>query len=351
MSTPDVAPSPRPSRSAQRRNQRSRRRTRRVLISLGVVVVLLGSSFGGAALLIHNVVGRNLTTIPAATAFPDEKGRPKAASGSQNILLLGSDTRKPADERDLKDTGGRSDVIMLVHVSSDRSKVSVMSVMRDLYVPVPGHGSAKVNAALAWGGTALTVQTLEGLLGARIDHIAIIDFEGLAAMTTALGGVTVENSVPFTASRGDDRFFPAGPITLEGDRALTFVRERYAFPTGDFQRVVNQQKLLKGILARALSRNVLAEPAALTSFATETSKNLTVDSDFTLGAMGALALSLNGLDNSDIGFFTMPNAGTATSPGGQSIVKVDAEATDRLKKALQDDTVVEYQASLTKPAS
>jgi LCP family protein required for cell wall assembly len=244
---------------ASRPRSRRRRRLRAAAIAFGVVVALVGTVVGGSAILLHDLVGGNLTTLPASQAFPDEAGRPAASHGAKNILLLGSDSRQKTGEHDLETAGSqRADTMMLVHVSADRKHVSVMSILRDLYVPVPGHSDAKINASLAWGGTRLAVETLEDLLGARIDHVAIIDFAGLADMTRSLGGVWVDNPQAFTAARGGDRFYPAGPIQLEGDRALVFARERYAFATGDYQRVANQQLLLKGILGRLLGRDILA---------------------------------------------------------------------------------------------
>lgn len=326
-------------RVGKRRRSRRARILRRIGVALGVVILLAGAGVGATALLVHNLVGANLETLPSASAFPAETGRPAPSHGAKNILLLGSDSRQKSTDHDLEDAGSqRADTMMLVHVSADRTHVSVMSVMRDLWVPVPGHGDAKINASLAWGGTPLAIQTLEQLLGARIDHVAIIDFAGLASMTTSLGGVYVDNPQPFTASRGADRFFPAGPIKLEGDRALTFARERYAFPTGDYQRVANQQLLLKGILGRALSRDVLADPRALADFASETSKNLTVDAGFTTTEMASLAYSLRGDDLANFTFFTMPTAGTGTADG-QSIVKLDPAATATLRRQLATDHV------------
>lgn len=333
-------------RAASALRRRRRKRTHAAALALGIVVLLIGGVVGGGALLLHNLVGANLTTLPATDVFPDEKGRPAPSTGAKNILLLGSDSRQKSDAHDLESAGSqRADTMMLVHVSADRQHVSVMSVLRDLYVPVPGHGEAKINASLAWGGTPLAIQTLEDLLGARIDHVMIIDFAGLADMTTSLGGVYVDNPRPFTASRGDDRFFAAGPIRLEGDRALTFARERYAFATGDFQRVENQQLLLKGILGRAISRDILADPGALADFVSETSKNLTVDSGFTTREAASLAYSLRAIDLSDFSFFTMPTAGTGMV-GDQSVVKVDRAKLAQLRAALKADTLPAFEAKL-----
>lgn len=82
---------------------------------------------------------------------------------------------------------------MLAHVPADRQHVYLMSIMRDSWVEVPGHGRAKINAAYSWGGVALTTETVEQLLDIRIDHVAEIDFAGFEDMTDALGGVTVDS--------------------------------------------------------------------------------------------------------------------------------------------------------------
>ena len=92
-------------------------------------------------------------------------------------------------------------------------------------------------AALAFGGVPLMVQTVESLLGQRLDHVVFMDFEGFKGLTDAVGGVTIDVKVPFTAGQTSDIHFNAGPQTMNGDQALAFVRERYAFADGDYQRV------------------------------------------------------------------------------------------------------------------
>jgi LCP family protein required for cell wall assembly len=326
------------SRRSERRSRTRARILRRLVISFVVVVALLGTAVGAGALLLHESVGKNITTLPDDEVFPAESARPPAAStGARNILLLGSDSRATTDRHDLAAAGGqRSDVVMLAHIPADRSGISITSIMRDTWVPIPGHGEAKVNAALAWGGVPLVVQTVEGLVGARIDHVAIIDFEGISGMTEALGGVTVDNSTAFTSG---GRFYAAGPITVEGAEALRYVRERHAFADADYQRVRNQQALLQGILSRAISRDVLGDPAQLLAFVSETSRFLTVDAGFTASRAASLAYSLRGVDSGDLTLFTLPTAGTGTSPDGQSIVRLDPAATSGLRDALAHDTV------------
>src|SRR5690606_401872 len=105
-----------------------------------------------------------------------------------------------------------------------------MSIMRDNWVNIQGHGEAKINAAVAYGGIPLAVNTVENFIDARIDHVALIDFESFKGLTDAVGGVTVNNTIAFDSINGGHGFsFAQGEITLNGDEALAFVRERYAF--------------------------------------------------------------------------------------------------------------------------
>ena len=97
--------------------------------------------------------------------------RVEAAKDSLNLLLLGSDSRGPDQ--------GRSDVIVLAHISDDRSRVDLIHFPRDLWVDIPGRGKDKINAAYAYGGAPLLVQTLQTLIKVPVDHVAVVDFRGL----------------------------------------------------------------------------------------------------------------------------------------------------------------------------
>src|SRR5699024_10515830 len=154
-------------------------------------------------------------------AFPEETLRPevtKPVEGQDdpavNILLLGSDSRANTSTPVLDDLGNRADTIMVAHIPSDRSGVQIMSIMRDSWLEIPGHGEAKINAAMAYGGVPLMVQTVEGLIDQRIDHVAVIDFNGFQNMTDSLGGVEVNNPRAFSY---DGVQFAQGPITLNGE--------------------------------------------------------------------------------------------------------------------------------------
>ncbi len=163
----------------------------------------------------------------------------------KNILLLGSDTRTGADAALV--SGSRADTIMLMHIPADGKGVYIISIMRDTWVDIPGYGTAKVNAALNYGGVSLQVATIENLVGVKIDHVAEIEFEGFKSLVNAIGGVDVQ--VPFAFTSNVWTFTP-GLMHLNGSGALSFVRERYSFADGDYQRVRNQRAFLRACTTR-----------------------------------------------------------------------------------------------------
>ena len=335
--TADDGDGPAPEERPRRKRRLSKGAKALIIIASVVVVVLLIAVIGAAvyASRLANTFDDNATKIEQA--FPEETTRPAPVeTGAMNILLMGSDSR--ADETTIDDASAsdqRTDSMMLVHVDADRENVYVMSIMRDLYVPIPGNGENKINAAFAYGGSPLTVQTVEQLLGVRIDHVAIIDFEGFKGMTTALGGVDVQSPQAFSAGQFS---YEEGVNRLEGDAALAFVRERHAFADADFTRVKNQQAFVKGLANTILSRSTLTDPGKVSAFVTAMSPYLTVDQGFDVGTIGNLAFSLRNMDATTMHFFTIPTAGTG-SVGGQSIVNVDQAGLDVVKQGLADDSL------------
>lgn len=277
-------------------------------------------------------------------AFPEEANRPAAGtSGAMNILLLGSDSR--AASLDTGEAGApsdqRSDTMMWVHIPSDGKNITMMSIMRDTWVDIPGHGEAKINAAMAFGGVPLVVQTLESAFNNRIDHVAIVDFEGFKVMTDALGGVQVGIDEPFTTVDGDFTF-NAGNQLLNGVQALAFVRERYAFADGDYQRVRNQQIFLKAVMNTVLSPATLVNPLKISELVNKVSPYLAVDEELTAVKFGHLALSLRDIRSSNVISFTLPTLGTGTSVDGQSIVMRDDAAISAISQALTHDSLMSY---------
>lgn len=328
-----------------------RRHHTRGKILLVVLALFLAAALGSLAFVANLAHTYDQQTQKIPHAFPDETVRPvKVTQGpaaeAVNILLLGSDSR--GDSLDLAEGGAasnqRSDTMMWLHVPADRKHLYLMSIMRDTWVDIPGVGQAKINAAMAYGGVPLVVQTLEGLFKSRIDHVAIVDFEGFKAITDSLGGVQVNVPLDFTTLHGNYTF-KAGPQKLNGDQALAFVRERYAFIDGDYQRVKDQQIFLRAMLNGVLSASTLTNPLKLTDLVNKISPYVSVDASLDSGTIGALALSLNGIRGSDVITFTLPTLGTGTSVDGQSIVNRDDSAIAAIGQALGNDTLGAYLQS------
>jgi LCP family protein required for cell wall assembly len=315
---------------------RPARRWRRVLIAIAAVLVVVVGAAAVYAYKIDRTLTSNITRgidLPAETASPGDSARPSTETGTLNYVLLGSDSRDPG-----KDGNGRSDSIMVVHLDKARNKAYIVSFPRDMYVAIPGHGKDKINAAYSFGGAPLTVRTLEDLTGVRMNHVVLVDFQGFIGLTTDLGGVTVKNKTAFT-SHGYK--YPKGKITISGKKALWFVRERHALPRGDLDRAKNQRNVIKAIVTKGLSADVVANPAMFTSFIGNLAKHVTVDNSLTDADIRKTALSLR-LEPDNIELLQAPLSGFGTAADGESIDVVDTTKMAELAKAMQDDTMDAY---------
>lgn len=307
------------------------------LVGIATVIAVVVSVFVGGLARSYDA-GRDVIRDP----FPSGPRPAPTTDGAEDVLLIGSDSRSgydPDGEHRERDGGGRSDTLMLAHLPADRQGVYLTSIMRDSWVDVPGHGMAKINAAYAWGGVPLTVQTVEQLLDVRIDHVAEIDFAGFERMTDALGGVTVDSPQAFSA-RG--HHYTAGPNRLDGAAALAFVRERYAFADADHTRVRNQQAFVRGVVEGLLSKGTLTNPRRIQDFVAATSGYLSVDQDLTFSTLVGLGWSLRDVRTADLHTFTLPTAGGVTTPDGQSAVAVNTIAVQALSQALRSDDVAAW---------
>ena len=296
-----------------------------LLIGIGVFLLKLGSEFNKSTPTIENALPKSY------------EGRPDE-DGAYNIMLLGSDSRQgEADQSNV--SGQRADTQMLVHIPADGGAAYVISIMRDTWVQIPGHGQAKINAALDYGGIDLQVRTVEQLLNTRIDHVAEIDFQGFRDLTNAVGGVTVDVPVSFTAG---GYTFTQGPQKMMGDEALAFVRERYSFSNGDYQRVRNQRAYLRALLDKLASPQTLANPVKLHEVVSQFSPYVSTDQDLSAGEIVKIGLQLGPSGLNNISWMTLPNQGTGWSQDGQSIVVLDEQAVQNLSKAMEQGTMAEY---------
>jgi anionic cell wall polymer biosynthesis LytR-Cps2A-Psr (LCP) family protein len=166
----------------------------------------------------------------------------------------------------------------------------------------------------------------------------MIDFEGFVSLTQDLDGVIVPNPIAFT-SQGYN--FPAGNITLEGKAALVFVRERHAFGArGELVRSQNQRNMLKGILAKGLSPEVISDPFQFTDFLGNAAKRITVDKSLTNAELRATAASLR-MKPSGITLISAP-LGKERRIKGERVHTVDRARLAELSQALRSDTMAEY---------
>jgi len=170
-----------------------------------------------------------------------------------------------------------------------------------------------------------------------MDHVVLIDFDGFIKLTDDLGGVTVTNKTAFT-SHGFD--YPKGKITIKGERALWFVRERHSLPGGDLDRAENQRNVIKAIAAKGLSAGVISDPARFTTFLGNVAKHLTVDNSLSDSEIRRTAVSLR-LSADDITLLQVPISGFPMI-GGQSVDQIDESKFAEMKSALKKDAMADY---------
>jgi LCP family protein required for cell wall assembly len=325
------APSPRPVAPMAQRKRTKRRWGRMVALSL-----LIGSLLGGAGILGGTVwFDTTLHREPVLTDYPN---RPGAGRGT-NWLLVGSDSRQGLTAEQQQDlaTGGdigssRTDTILLVHVPSFGSSTptTTVSIPRDSYVPIPGHGRDKINSAFATGGPTLLAQTVQQATGLRLDHYAEIGFSGFAALVDALGGVTVCPTAPISDPlAGID--LPAGCQQLDGRNALGYVRTR-GTPRADLDRMINQRQFVAALLHRVSSPAVWLNPFRWYSVSHAAADALTVDQGDHAWDLAQLGWALHGSTTAvtvPIGEFSSGDAGSVVVWNHGAAAKLfDALASD-----------------------
>jgi len=314
-------------------------------------LVMLAS---GSAWAVSSYINDHLGRLNAGTA-----GTP--SSGPLNILVTGLDERTglTARQQALLHVGRSqgetdTDTLMLVHVPADHRFVQVVSLPRDSWANIPGHGMNKINSALSAGGPQLMVQTVEQLTGLTINDYVEVNFLGFVKVIDALGGVNI--CLPYAV---DDHYsglhMSAGMHHVNGITALEFARDRHSFATSDLARISDQQQLISSALSEGISSGVLANPVRLESFLSAASAAIRVDDGFNVVS---LADELRGLSPRDVSFTTVPLASTSyMTPTGQSAVLWDSGAAAALFDELRTDqppgtpTPAATRPGRTKPAA
>lgn len=290
--------------------RRKRPRRRRILRILLVIVLLL-------VILPVGLLFYFDTRLHRVDALTDYAGRIGDTPGT-TWLVVGTDSRADLSQ-EAKDKlatgdsdGARTDTIMLAHIPTS-GKPMLISVPRDLYVPIPGQGSHKINSAFNSGGPKLLVQSLEEFSGVHIDHYIEIGFGGFDKLVDAVGGVDMCLNTALRDPKAGLRL-PKGCQTLNGAQALGLVRTR-AFPNADLERVVNQRKFFSALMSKATSPSVLLNPFTLIPFANGAVDAVTVAKGDHLWHLAWLAMRLR-----DPLTTTVPADGDEITDDGDSLI-------------------------------
>ncbi|MCD9153788.1 LCP family protein [Aeromicrobium duanguangcaii] len=322
MSVIEEVPSPAEDRPRWRRTVRSLLTVTVIVVVLAVVAAL------GADFWLRRHLGGQVHQLPAA--MPVGERPASTPDESMNILLLGSDKRVDGSV-----AGQRSDTMMVIHVPADRKSISLVSIPRDSWVQVPGHGPAKINAAFSWGGPALAVETIEKLTDVHMDHVAVIDWEGFKQVTDLLGGVSV--TIPKTVKDGySGRTWEAGTYEMDGETALSYVRQRAGLAGGDLDRIKRQQAFLRSLAGKTLSRPTFSDPRRLYRVLDAVTANLGIDEGWSTADMRNLAWSLRSVRSKDISFTVVPLKALGME-GAQSVVYLDRPEGEELWQAVRED--------------
>jgi len=331
----------------QSRHQRLTRLAGKVGVATVAVLVFLTTAVGWAATLWFDGRFREVSALdPDSAAVTDAP----AQYGDENFLLVGSDSRagaQPADDvGTVEQVGGaRADTIMIAHLPSDRSRAVIVSFPRDLQVPRPpcevwdpvsgaytgefdpGESSSKINSAYQVGGPRCMTRVVQKLSGLVVNHFLGIDFQGFKGLVDAVGGVEVCLEQPLEDLELGMILPRPGVSTISGTTALDFVRARSVVgdPTGDYGRIVRQQRFLSSLLRELLSANVLFSAKKLRAVTDAVAAN-TVGENVEVATLLRLAQSLPGLDPAEVTFVTVPTVGEPNEYGNEELREQDTQA-------------------------
>jgi LCP family protein required for cell wall assembly len=270
------------------------------------------------------------SALPAFVIGKAHAGFTPAITGNKPvfILALGSDARPgtPIDR-------GLSDSIHIIALNPDKQRVSILGFPRDSYVPIPGHGSNKINGAMPLGGPELTIQTVESLTGIRFDYYVLTSFEGVAAAVDDIGGLTIDVPFPMFDSYSHSNF-DAGVQALSGRDTLAFARDRHSLSSGDFGRSENQGRVLLAALTQ-LRKQYAKDPSVLFDYIGAGLRNVQTD----LSTQEVLDFAFTALSINPTHVQNMVAPGSIGTAGTMSTVNLLSSNT-AIYKDLADDGIV-----------
>jgi LCP family protein required for cell wall assembly len=283
------------------------------------VALVVGAVLVGALVVTTNVI-KSQTIRKITKAEID----PSLLSEGGNYLIIGSDTRAFIESKQdaehfgdkEKESGQRSDTLMVVHIDPGKRTGILVSFPRDLWVDIPGHGSAKINAAFAFGGPQLTIATITQDFNIPISHFLQVDFAGFRDIVDAIGSVPIFFPTPARDTNTGLNIASPGCQDLEGEAALAYVRSRfYQYqtadgewhfdPTSDLGRINRQQYFIRS-LAHAAVKSVFPNPFKVTKVLDKTAASLTTDQKFGSSDLNALVRAFRNTDPAAFPMYTLP---------------------------------------------
>lgn len=308
---------------------------RRLAVGLIVFLVLCILVAGGGYVYVRYQLGRiGRLEIPGLGGGGDDV---------MNVLLVGSDSRDRltgdlAEQAGKEQVSGkRSDTIMVLHVDPKQTKAAILSIPRDLYVPIPGTGgSDRINAAFSDGGAQSLVKTVEASLDIPINHYVEVDFVGFKEIVDAVGGVDIYLPAPVRDESSELDIPKAGCVSLDGRQALAFVRSRnfetfesgrwQVDPTADLGRIQRQQDFMRRIMRKAVSSG-LTNPVKLNRLINIGVRQVTLDSAMSTSDIGRLARRFRSLDPETVDMITLPTR--PVTRNGSSVLALQTEEAQR----------------------
>jgi LCP family protein required for cell wall assembly len=336
----------------------------RIITSLSVAIVLVSSvsSFG---------LGQVSSSIARIDVFNSLNDRPEKTSKAENYLVVGSDTREGLTKQQMRElrvgstataAGGRSDTMLIIHLSKSRDRAYIISLPRDSLVVIPEHVSSsdkktiipdrkgKLNSAFSYGGAPLLIETIELATSIKIDHYVEVSFAGFAGIVDALGGIEVCTKVDIDDPKSH-LVLSAGVHTLDGIEALKYVRTRDFDGRGDIGRMARQQQFMSAVLNKATSSGTLLNPFKVKNFINASLASVKLDSGLAPDDLLTLAKQMKNLSSGNVRTLTVPLSNANGRYDGLSVVIWDEVLGADLWTRVRDDLPLVDEVTPTPSAS
>jgi LCP family protein required for cell wall assembly len=271
-------------------------------------------------------------------------------NGAFTLLLVGNDDGNGDEKYGTRDHA-LNDVNILLHVSEDHTKATAISVPRDMFVSAPKCTDAetgvtqpavsgiKINSTLSRGGLKCVVDTFRQMTGETIDYAAMIQFNGVIALSNAVGGVPVCTTTDINDPESGLKM-TAGEHTIAGDEALAFLRTRHGVGDGsDLARISNQQVFLSSLMRTLKSADTLSDPTKVYEIANAVADNMTLSTNLaSIPTIASLAYSLKDVPLKDITFIQYPTAYDDVN-GVSGVVAKNAAADEMIEAVFSDQNI------------